>query len=217
MRRQNDLFPSCASHITQDPLILRGSVRYNLDPKGTVPDDQLWAALRSVQLDKMVTAFSNGLDELIGGAGTARETALQPVISWDRKIPLFADSPLARTASSDAKQTNKRSLSHGQRQLLCIARAIVRQSSILVSDEATSSVDVKTDHLVQVRDLIECLNTFRFFPPSGLAICFAHAAIHVISQHLQGNYSKGICVADGHYHCPPPQHDHGVRPRLGDV
>ena len=43
-------------------------MRYNLDPKGTVPDDKLWSALRSVQLHDIVRAFPNGLDELIGGA-----------------------------------------------------------------------------------------------------------------------------------------------------
>ena len=59
-------------------------------------------------------------------------------------------------------EDNGSNLSHGQRQLLAIARAILSEGAILILDEATSSIDTNTELLVQeaLLKLMEGKTTF---------------------------------------------------------
>ena len=47
------------------------------------------------------------------------------------------------------KIINENNLSVGEKQLICITRAILRKTKIIIMDEATSNIDIKTEQKIQ--------------------------------------------------------------------
>ncbi|KAJ1729945.1 hypothetical protein LPJ72_004709 [Coemansia sp. Benny D160-2] len=153
--------------IPQDPVLFNGSIRFNLDPFDEHPDALLWEALRRTHLIKengsqntSVSSSSISVSSVVGRGESNGGDTNGDGSSLERMAGIFT--------SLDAEiKENGQNLSLGQRQLVALARALVRRSKLIIMDEATASVDFDTDNRIQ--------NTIRGseFANSTL-LCIAH-------------------------------------------
>ena len=105
------------SIVPQEPFLLEGTLKTNLDPLNLYTESEIDEVLKNVKLYEMLEHDSANKDTIFNGINT--------------EIKEYGNN-----------------LSFGCRQLLCVARAILRKSKVIILDEVTSSVDQKTEDII---------------------------------------------------------------------
>ena len=95
--------------IPQEPVLIEGSLRSNIDPLNLYTDKEIIERLSEVGLDEFFV--NKNLDYKIDDNGT--------------------------------------NISIGEKQMICIARALIKKTKIVLMDEATSNIDYKTETFLQ--------------------------------------------------------------------
>ncbi|QRW19137.1 ABC transporter [Rhizoctonia solani] len=142
--------------IPQDPTILSGTLRTTLDVFDEYEDHEIFEALRRVHL---------------------LPSDDEPEVNLGENANVFRDldSPVSEGGEN---------FSAGEKQLLCMARAILKRAKVLFCDEATASVDYVTDELIS--------QTIRKEFAESTIVTIAHRLRTII------DYDKVLVMDQGH-------------------
>ncbi|RUP45403.1 glycosyl hydrolases family 2, TIM barrel domain-containing protein, partial [Jimgerdemannia flammicorona] len=152
--------------VPQDAILFTGTIRSNLDPFDEYDDNEIWESLRRVHL-----AEGPGLpDEAETATSNGGITSL--------------DFPVSEGGNN---------FSQGQRQLFCLARALLRNDRLIIMDEATAGVDFDTDKKIQTSIREEFANSVMVLD-HGRMIEFDTP--HNLLQRESGLF-RNMCVKSG--------------------
>ena len=163
--------------IPQDPLLIKGALRMNIDPYNDYSDEVVVEALKR---------------SLIWDSGIFK--SLQPKITISNESHREEEGESTYTVSDQDKlnfaiEEGGKNLSIGQKQLICIARALVSCPKVLLMDEATSNIDPNTD--LKLQEIIK-----RQFINSTI-ITIAHRLNTIIHYDRIFVFSDGKLIEEG--------------------
>jgi len=119
--------------IPQDPVIFEGTLKFNVDPSGKIDDEEIESLMKTA-----------GLGELLKRTPDNKSKA-DPELD----IELDDAGPKDNGKGIYFKLNDADSLSAGEKQLICICRAVLRKNKIVIMDEATANIDIVTEEKIQ--------------------------------------------------------------------
>jgi ABC-type multidrug transport system fused ATPase/permease subunit len=173
--------------VPQDPTLFTGTIRSNLDPFNLFTDEEVFAVLRRVQL------IGSPSSPAIPSTPTHGSRSLTPVLAANMTPSTGTSTPTNKNIFLNLSSTVTESgnnLSQGQRQLLCLARALLKNPKVLMMDEATASIDYNTDSKIQetIREL------------KSTIITIAHRLQTIVDYDKVLVLDRGRVVEYGHPH-----------------
>jgi len=175
----------------------RGEIRIDSQPVGTLRLDDLRRTLGIVLQDTFLFADTVRENIRYGRLGATdeeveRAARLANAESFIHRLPQGYDTHLSEAGSA---------LSQGQRQLLSIARAILAEPPILILDEATSSVDSRTEAQIQ-EAMLRLMEGRTSFVIAHRLSTIREADLILVIEHgriiERGNHAE-LLAARGHY------------------
>ena len=155
--------------------------------KGKINIDEI--DITNIDLDFLRQSLSIVPQETFIIEGTLRDNidplrkySDENIIKILNDFALFTNMDNKEKLNFDIKEGGK-NLSNGQKQLICFARALIKGNKIMILDEATSSLDIETEKIIQE-------NIEKYLKNVTMLIITHH--IHMVK-----NYEKIIVVDQG--------------------
>ena len=185
--------------IPQDPIMFSGTLRYNLDPFDESTDERITDLIKKAGLEYLLEGVSKQelkekhekelKDKL---SGKAEEDESSSSETKDEEKEDEKKDEKAEDEEEDGKglkfkvQEEGKNLSVGERQLICIIRAILRCNKIVILDEATANIDVVTEQAIQKLINEEFLG--------ATVMCIAHRLNTIIKSDKVLVMDKGVAI-----------------------